>query len=453
MKGMYNGEILLKSKGCVTCGEGLLCDEAGMDHPKQATGYYIDNNNPSAVYLCEPKETCLGANWSESVCRQPRHGFMCMECPDGQVPNSNFDREPAGCVDCSIFTSAIILIAPLGAFCFCCMAMYTCHPSPLDESPLTVELQNTIGQLVMFVQVSNAIFATRMLYGEPLDGFMYMVISHLDPDAIFRNAPCLAPSFGSPVANYGFVILSPAIFIIALSLVCLLGKCLMGLFSVNGLINVIGEVLIEFYISVTLAIFAPFNCFKHPNGETSVQKYPQVICLESDHNGMVGLAVFGILAYPVAAMVVSVYMTWQYPRSMMKNDIGMLVKGRFLFDRWQPSCYWFCNVSLTRNFLIAVFPCVMPQDALDVTILLMTLALLVALILLVWFKPRRTPQQNRILTAPEMVFNVLMCSCSVGTADPAHADRPTAARFPPTDCVCVCVYIYIYIYMYAYMYI
>jgi len=163
-----------------------------------------------------------------------------------------------------------------------------------------------------------------------------------------------------------------------------------------GLFNVIGEVLIEFYISITLAIFAPFKCYNHPNGETSVEKYPGVVCGSGEHGGMVGLAFFGILAYPVMAMVASVYMTWQHPRAMMKNDILLLVKGRFLFDRWTPSCYWFCNVSLVRNFLIAVFPCVMAQDALDVTILLMMLTLVIALILLVWFKPRRTPKQNRL---------------------------------------------------------
>ena len=51
----------------------------------------------------------------------------------------------------------------------------------------------------------------------------------------------------------------------------------------DGVFNVVGEVLVEFYISVTLAIFGPFDCYDHPNGLRSVQKYPGVICGEGDH--------------------------------------------------------------------------------------------------------------------------------------------------------------------------
>merc|ERR1719230_858610 len=74
----------------------------------------------------------------------------------------------------------------------------------------------------------------------------------------------------------------------------------------------------------------------------------------------------------------------------------LLVRGGFLFERFKPECYWFCNVSLIRNFFVAVLPCVIP--ALDVTLLLMTLTLLIALVLLVWYKPRKTPNQQLLDT-------------------------------------------------------
>merc|ERR1740138_1019798 len=70
------------------------------------------------------------------------------------------------------------------------------------------------------------------------------------------------------------------------------------------------------------------------------------------------------------------------------------MKFAFLFERLDPECYWFCNVAILRNFLIAVLPTVMPYDHLDITILLMTIVLVIALILLIWFKPRRSRQQN-----------------------------------------------------------
>ena len=56
MKGNYNGEALLGTRGCVACGEGLLCDEAGLTKPNAKKGYYIHNLKPDQVYLCEPPE-------------------------------------------------------------------------------------------------------------------------------------------------------------------------------------------------------------------------------------------------------------------------------------------------------------------------------------------------------------------------------------------------------------
>jgi hypothetical protein len=266
-----------------------------------------------------------------------------------------------------------VALAPIVAFCFCLSIVLGTHDTPLDENPLILETGNTFGQLVMFVQVINAIFATRMKYGEPMNGLFDQLVAHVDPDEIFSNTPCLANSLGDPVTKYSIVIVSPIILIFFLFVAYFIGLlCFKGVFKFDGILCMIGEVLIEFYVSITLAIFAPFNCYGHPNGDASVQKYPQTICGQGDHGVMMGLAVFGILAYPVAAIGVSLYMTFQHPRSMMRNDIRLLVRAKFLFERWTPECYWFCNVSISRNFVIAVLPCVMPEEDLDVTILLMT---------------------------------------------------------------------------------
>jgi len=406
MVGSYRVDGAGKSE-CVKCKEGLLCDEAGLTKPKQAPGYYIHNKQVDEVYACMPAEACQGANWGESVCREPRSGFMCMDCPDGQVLNEDFERKQEGCQECSMITSAFVALAPLVAF-FCCLyIMYYTHDSPLSESPLTMELQNSIGQLIMFFQVSNAIFASRLLYGDAMDNFMSTLIVHLDPDAVFSNTPCLAPGLAGPVLKYGAVIAAPVMFMAALGVVFaiskVVGQSCKKLFSLHSLLNIWGEVLVEFYISITLAIFAPFQCFNHPNGKTSVLSHPEVICGEGKWNSMLVLAIFGILAYPMMALAVAAFMTWKYPKALLKNDLALLVKGRFLFDRWTPSRYWFCNVSLIRNFLIAVLPCVMPQDQLDTTILLMTLTLIWALVMLLWFRPRRTPQQQALDTFVSVV--------------------------------------------------
>jgi len=396
--GFYDGSILHgNNSGCMPCNDGLQCNEPGLTLPRGKPGYYVDNGRPEQMYLCEPKEACVGGAWGESFCRKPRKGFMCMECPDGLVLNDDFEANPDGCEECSQLGNVIACIVPFMVLAFCCFMMYHTHPSPLDEKPEAVDAGNTMGQLVMFVQVLNALYAARMVYGQPMEDLMNYLISQLDPDSLFSSAPCIMSAWADPLARYSMMIVAPLSFMLALSVAYLVGKIFFkGIFPLAGLINMIGEVLVEFYIAITLAVFSPFNCYGHPNGEQSVRSYPQVICGAPQHGAMVGLAVFGILAFPLSAIAVSGFLTFQFPRRILRNDIHFLVCGKFLFERWKPNCYWFCNVTLIRNFCIAVIPCVLPEDALDVTLFLMTMALSIAFLFLVWFKPRRTPSQNQL---------------------------------------------------------
>jgi len=166
--GTYDGQTLHNKKECVTCTEGLGCDEAGLSFPKQAMGYYVRNADPGQVFMCNPPGACVGGNWTKSVCRAPRTGFLCMDCPAGKSPNSDFGKSPLGCSDCSSFTTAAVVIAPLIAFIFCVGIMRFIDQHPFHVNPLLAELQNSMGQLIMFTQVINAIFSTRLKFGEPL---------------------------------------------------------------------------------------------------------------------------------------------------------------------------------------------------------------------------------------------------------------------------------------------
>jgi hypothetical protein len=47
-----------------------------------------------------------------------------------------------------------------------------------------------------------------------------------------------------------------------------------GLVKGYGMLNCSGEVLVEFYVSTTIAVLAPFNCHDHPKGKQSVQGIP-----------------------------------------------------------------------------------------------------------------------------------------------------------------------------------
>ena len=45
-----------------------------------------------------------------------------------------------------------------------------------------------------------------------------------------------------------------------------------------SLIGVMGTTFMAVFISMSIAIFAPFQCDRHPNGYETVRQYPQIIC-------------------------------------------------------------------------------------------------------------------------------------------------------------------------------
>merc|ERR1719201_1979127 len=141
----------------------------------------------------------------------------------------------------------------------------------------------------MFIQVVNACFATRVTFSEPLVSFVDKTFAFIDPDQVLGAAPCVNEFMKKPVTQYFLQVASPVVLMMVLLVAWLISKlCCGGILPMDGICNVVGEVLVEFYISVTLAIFAPFDCYVHPNGETSLQKYAQIICGESEHGAMIG---------------------------------------------------------------------------------------------------------------------------------------------------------------------
>ena len=126
---------------------------------------------------------------------------------------------------------------------------------------------------------------------------------------------------------------------------------------------------------------------------------PEILSGEDSHTVLMGLSMLALMMYPVACFGITLIATWQHPKRMARNDIGMLVHCHFIFNRWRPQCYWFAIPAVARNFFVALWPMplrpmVVPEKENDVAIMLMILTLLVTLMLLCLIKPRRTPSMN-----------------------------------------------------------
>merc|ERR1719199_1606853 len=96
-------------------------------------------------------------------------------------------------------------------------------------------------------------------------------------------------------------------------------------FSIDGLFNGIGQILMVVFISLALATFSPFQCYNHPNDKSSLVQSPEVLCWEtSDHIGMVVTSCLAVLCYPVLTSVMVGFVVWQYPRQILRHDVSFL---------------------------------------------------------------------------------------------------------------------------------
>ena len=100
-----------------------------------------------------------------------------------------------------------------------------------------------------------------------------------------------------------------------------------------------------------------------------------------------GLAVFGVLAYPVSTVAATAFGTWLLPHRLIQNNIGMLARGHFLCNRRRADKYWFSKATVLRNFTIAVLPRVRDETQTDILVGLRVIALAFVSILAIWHKP------------------------------------------------------------------
>jgi hypothetical protein len=172
------------------------------------------------------------------------------------------------------------------------------------------------------------------------------------------------------------------------------------------LLNVFGEILIEFYVSVTLAVFSPFNCYEHPNGKESVEFAPEIMCWEGEHNDLIILAFAGVLIYTVSTIAITFWAVMTYNDHMARNDVGFLIRCTFLFNRWRPEMYWFAAVAVSRNAAVAIWPMVISDQG--VVAGLMFISLLLPLVLGSYVYPRRTPAMNALDTQISMTQMIIL---------------------------------------------
>jgi len=232
----------------------------------------------------------------------------------------------------------------------------------LSKQSLTIlTVTVTLGQLLSALQALGAIRQLSVKWAEPAKSMMDMLmVLNFDFDVLHMS--CLTGA-DSPALAFLAQLLAYPFISVSISLVCLAARFAGQRIKLDALLNVNGILLLSFNLTLTLAVLMPLQCIPNPNGTAGVSANPGVICWDSDeHWALVALALFGIMAYPVAILALATTVTLRYP-GLVASGKGLeaLQRYAFLFMRFRREAYFYGVLLLCRNSLVALIPVVMVE--------------------------------------------------------------------------------------------
>mmetsp|Transcript_63773 Transcript_63773/g.137212 ORF Transcript_63773/g.137212 Transcript_63773/m.137212 type:complete len:1495 (+) Transcript_63773:66-4550(+) len=354
---------------CTPCPEGMSCafgsdannfltgmfnaSTTQLAVPMVNKGYFTKSTEPLSVYKCFSSKGCACPGSLPQTCEGTREGLLCSKCPAGEQPND------CACEECGSGAAVLPILLCVLLILGCLIGGYIIMDKEerMKQNSSTLLAGMVGSQSVAALQSINVLGNIATSWPEPFKSLLSF-LSIFNFNLTILNLNCL----GQVSATSRYAIRVLAIFAM-LAMLCPIHVVRVfvsheGHFSQHWptLISVAGVVFMVFYLSIANAVFTPFRCYSHPNGQSTLRDFQTVLCWDStdgDHTSMVVIACFGSLI-PVSFICGCAFVVWRFPMQMRLKNVRFLYMFRFLFFRYIPSAYWYSIVLLIRNFLMAV---------------------------------------------------------------------------------------------------
>ncbi|CAK0868506.1 unnamed protein product, partial [Prorocentrum cordatum] len=281
--------------------------------------------------------------------------LACLRCEAGKAPNG--DGECTECEETSV-------LVPLGAAVAVFMGLiaiyhFTATENRASQNNLRVLVVSIFGQLLAVAQILAVLSQLDVEWPSPFKFVLAFAKAFAFELEILRFRCIIDPS---PVWDYSLKIVMFFVLLVAMFII----HTVHSLFFYKGggprrstvFVGSMGTIVMAFFIVISSTIFSPFRCLVHPNGVSTVQSVPEIICFDSeDHSDM---AIVGILAalIPVGFLSTVAYAVLRLPSRMASGDAEFLQMFAFLFFRFRPQTYWYVFLLLSRNLSVALIPVV-----------------------------------------------------------------------------------------------
>lgn len=344
----------LQGETCQTVPDGMT-STFGADYsnfgnaetsPMLQPGYFSSLSNPLSVYKCNPTQSCPGGKPDQ--CPKNLQGLMCTQCPE--VAGHNYFHGHDGCNKCGaqwLFTVfLLLLVIPI-----CFGAHYMMNNRITNKASTMLIWGTSLGILVATFQTLGVFSLMSLSWPSPLKEILdFMGIFMLDLDLIYIT--CL---FGKGdhvryVLSVVGVFYVYMIFIVLLVVSSCLSKTKRGhQWTVLNTIGAMTQAAFTTMVSVSLQMA---TLYVHPNGKTSVTKFPSILAESSEYPVMV---IFGtaLLLIAVGFYASAAWACWRAP-SLTFSSGSFTAATRFLFIRFRPDAWWYGMVVVTRALLLSL---------------------------------------------------------------------------------------------------
>lgn len=366
------GEDFFEDKdggACVPCPEGVTCLGFGKGEILKP-GFSSESLNvhtlKQGVYQCAIPSDCPGqASPGDATCEGNRVGIACSKCPDGH----SFDGED--CAPCGS-SGSLVFFFTLPILCIGGLAWYIANYKKGLKVYQMTKTSNVVFLLGLFaqrVQTLGTFGTTTIPWPSQAKSVISICAISLGQgfESINQQFPC-ATGQGA-LASYLVTIL--CFFAIIFSM------CFSVFFSVlpQDVVKfdkfVLANCQLAFmklgFTSLLFTAVQPMICFSHPNGKSSLLKYPNVLCGESEHHKMLAAGII-LLSLAIAFIGAVWYLTLLVMKSppqegLVNSDLALHRASRFLWFQFRSRTTYWTAFAILRGLFLSVVPVICPDNA------------------------------------------------------------------------------------------
>jgi len=398
---------------CEKCPPGTVCEDLDRKVPGQAAGFYVTNSSGSfEAFRCIEEAACVASDDLTGRCAENRDEdvLVCARCVPG------YSRWKNSCNKCGSGAEAALVFLLLVFLAMMIATYYVCNSAVTRDASSLLATSVSFGMILTAVQSLSIVGQISVSWSSPWSDVI-KVLKFMAFDLELLQMECLSDSI-SPVVRYLGRVIIPVL-VAALYLILFAGSRVVlprlkrSSWEWTKTVNSAAQVWQALYISIVLVAFLPFQCYEHPNGDSSVTEMPEVVCGEGDHGTMAGLGVVFIVVYGVGFFGACLWANIVAPSRSLRSP-AFTMYTRFLYYRFRSDCWYWGSVLMVRSFLIALVPIVAPDNG-NVQVLMLICVVGVSMLLQAHVLPWKTYLLNSADTAVLLMLLVIAGAASAFT--------------------------------------